>query len=358
MTQDALPMEWLAPMRSIAFARIADDGALQWANEGFRRLLPDAVRNASHLHVAPYLLSPRLDALQRLAGTAAAPCYRGLLTIGDPEGQARSLRGHVRFQSDGWLLMAEHDIEDIMRVSDAAMRLSADLAQSQRELIVMNRRLSEREAEIHSLSVTDQLTGVGNRRQLDQCLEAAVMTARTEHIPFSLVMIDIDHFKAVNDVFGHAIGDRLLQHLARTLQEGLRNTDTVCRFGGEEFAIVMPDCDLDAAGACSEAMRTRIAQLPGVEQAPRVTATFGVAQWREGDTADSLLQRADDALYQGKSDGRNRVVCADAPCAPMRPSGAGERSRQAWPASIERRRRGGHWHPASGGAEHSRGGSG
>lgn len=356
MTQDALPIEWLAPMRSIALAFIAEDGAVRWANEGFRRLLPDAVRHASHLHVAPYLLSPRLDALQRLARTGAAPCYRGLLTIGDPEGQPRSLRGQVQCQSDELVLMAEHDVEDIMRVSDAAMRLSADLAQSQRELIVMNRRLSEREAEIHSLSVTDQLTGVGNRRQLDQCLEQAVMTARTEHIPFSLVMIDIDHFKSVNDAFGHAIGDRLLQHLGKTLQEGLRSTDTVCRFGGEEFAIVMPDCELDAAGACGEAMRSRIAQLSALEQAPRVTATFGVAQWCEGDTADSLLQRADDALYQGKTDGRNRVVCADAPCTPARHSCAGERSRQGWPASIERRRRGSRWRPASDSAEPSRGG--
>ncbi|MHA7834725.1 MAG: GGDEF domain-containing protein [Algiphilus sp.] len=355
MTEDGLTRECLAPLHSVALADVDESGALRWANAGFLLLLPEHLREAMHLSAARYLLSPRWHELQQRARTGASPCYQGLLTIGDPDGQPQSLRGWAYPQRDGLLLIAEHDVDELMRVSDAAMRLSADLTENQRALMATNRRLSDREVEIHHLSVTDPLTGVGNRRQFDQSLKEAVVTARRQHRPLSLVMVDIDHFKAVNDTYGHAIGDRLLQHFGQALQDGLRSTDTVCRFGGEEFAVVMPDCDLDAACACSESLRIHIEQLPAVEGATRVTATFGVAQWCDGDTAESLLRRADEALYRGKRGGRNCVVCTGSQPPPGADDGPRDAPRKGGAVAMERRRRSCSYPLISGGAGHSRG---
>jgi len=146
---------------------------------------------------------------------------------------------------------------------------------------------------------TDPLTGVSNRRALDDTLTSqfALMT-RYENI-FSLVIYDIDHFKLVNDEHGHLQGDRILQNVARLLDESVRETDIVVRYGGEEFVVVMPETDLQGACVFSERMRARIEEdLP-------VTVSGGVAAALDGDTAESLLARADAALYAAKTAGRN-----------------------------------------------------
>lgn len=335
MSVPRIPTERLAQLRSIALVEIAKDGTVQWANAGFQRLLPTWAHDAASVQAQRFFLSPSVAELQRLAQGQTSPCYEGLLTLGDPDARPQSLRGRVFAHGDGLLVIAEHDLDEMMHVSDAAMRLSADLTRSQRELIAINRRLAEREAEIHSLSVTDQLTGLGNRRRLDESLATALSAARQRTVPFCVVMVDLDHFKAVNDAFGHGIGDRLLQVLGQTLEAGVRNTDTVCRFGGEEFAIVMPDIDMHGACACSERIRLSVEKLPQADGMPPVTATFGVAQWQAGDTADSLLQRADQSLYQGKAAGRNCVICAEAANATPSSLSAAERARQSWASASQ-----------------------
>lgn len=336
MSAPSIPTEDLSQLRSIALVEIAEDGSVRWANAGFQRLLPAWAHDAESIQAQRYFLSPSLAELQRLARSQASPCYEGLLTIGDPDARPQSLRGRVFAHDRGLLVIAEHDLDELMHVSDAAMRLSADLTRSQRELIAINRRLAEREAEIHNLSVTDQLTGLGNRRRLDESLATVISAARQHDVPFCVVMVDLDHFKAVNDAFGHAVGDSLLQSLGQTLEEGVRSTDTVCRFGGEEFAIVMPDIEMHGACACSERIRVSVESLPQAEGMPRVTATFGVAQWQPGDTADTLLQRADQSLYQGKAEGRNRVICAQATAAAPSSSSAAERARKSWATASHR----------------------
>ncbi len=148
---------------------------------------------------------------------------------------------------------------------------------------------------------TDPLTRVSNRRCLDETLDSLFAMMERYKEPFSLAIIDIDHFKEVNDKKGHLQGDRMLQALARLLDETVRDTDIVARYGGEEFVVVMPHTDLENACHFAERVRRLIEADLGL------TISGGVTVALDGDNAQSLLSRADAALYSGKAAGRNRI---------------------------------------------------
>jgi diguanylate cyclase (GGDEF)-like protein len=308
VTNAELFVDVLQELASVAMVEIASDGTVREANRGFRRLLPQEAREVESINAAPYFLSPSLRQLTAMASSGDTPCYEGLMTLGDPNGETQSLRGRVFCREDHLLIVAEHNIEELLRASQSAMALTSELTQSQRELITTNRQLREREAEIRHLSMTDGLTGLGNRRQLDEALSTEVSAANRHGRNLCLVMVDLDHFKQVNDAHGHSVGDSVLQALSRTLLSNAREADQVCRFGGEEFAILMRDADADTAAAATERLRARIEELRVGPVEHTFTASFGVAQWRPGETPGSLLQRADKLLYRAKAEGRNRVV--------------------------------------------------
>ena len=148
---------------------------------------------------------------------------------------------------------------------------------------------------------TDPLTGVNNRRGLDDAMGSQLALMSRYGTRFSVVMIDIDHFKQINDVQGHLFGDQTLTQLARLIDESVRETDIVARYGGEEFVIVMPETDLEGAAVFADRLRANVAQ------AQPLTISGGVAEALDGDSHDSLLARADAALYGAKSAGRNCV---------------------------------------------------
>ncbi|MCL7960799.1 MAG: diguanylate cyclase, partial [marine benthic group bacterium] len=168
--------------------------------------------------------------------------------------------------------------------------------------------------ETRRLAITDALTGLFNRRHFNQQLEENVRRATRYDEPLALVFLDVDHFKSVNDKFGHQAGDRCLQALARTLRESVRDSDQIARIGGEEFAILLIRADRELALSIAERLRTRIDDLILEEDPPLpvdLTASLGVAFFREdGNDPKSLMRSADRALYTAKRLGRNRVVLA------------------------------------------------
>lgn len=301
---------YLRETTAIAIAEIDAGGVLRDANAGFRRLLPASAEEHGTTRAAPFLIQPPFATL--IGGTPAAePVFRGLLTIGDPDDRTVSLRGCVYRHANGLLVVAEHDIEEFERIEAAMHDLNRQLDTARRNLIRANRDLQRREAEVVELSLTDPLTRLGNRRRLDVALEHEIARADRYGGMLSLLLADLDHFKTVNDTWGHPAGDAVLSAFGDILREQFRRTDIAARYGGEEFCVLMPETPLDAAAACAERIRSALAErrIPPVDGP--VTASFGVVSRRPGEFAPSLLQRADDALYAAKAGGRNRVVCGD-----------------------------------------------
>ena len=156
------------------------------------------------------------------------------------------------------------------------------------------------------LSITDKLTGLNNRTKLDQKLEKAFHLGLRYQHKFSIILIDIDHFKKVNDQYGHLIGDYALKTLAQMLSENIRAVDTLGRWGGEEFLIICPEQTIEGVWLMAEKLRKLIDQYP-FENFPHLSCSFGLAAYAQDQSIEKLLKRADKALYCAKNQGRNQV---------------------------------------------------
>jgi diguanylate cyclase len=260
----------------------------------------DPDREASHVDV--------LQQLQALLSTA-----RDYLEI-----SAVDNRNHVAVLGGVAAQIEQHaDPRPIIQrlvgeLSKAVLRastLEANFTASLQELDKIRSHLATAEER----SRTDALTGLANRHALDDFLRAAQMRAMENGKPLSILLIDIDHFKAFNDQFGHQFGDQVLRLIAKLLKDGLRGDDLAARFGGEELVGVLPGADVKVARAVAERIRLAIAHRQVTRRSTGevltgVTASIGVAQFAPGETLASLFERCDRALYAAKHAGRNRTV--------------------------------------------------
>jgi diguanylate cyclase (GGDEF)-like protein/PAS domain S-box-containing protein len=168
----------------------------------------------------------------------------------------------------------------------------------------------ERIGELEQLAMVDALTGVPNRRFLELTLSSRLAELRRGGAPFVVAFADVDHFKRINDVHGHDIGDRVLKMIATTLAADLRGSDTLSRFGGEEFVLLLHQAGTDASGLVCERLRSLVASssLDVPDGSVSVTASFGATLAEASDSPETVLHRADALLYQSKRDGRDRVT--------------------------------------------------
>ncbi len=204
-------------------------------------------------------------------------------------------------------LVVDKNIEAV-RIKLENERLGKELEKRVEELHLHTKRLE-------ALSITDYLTGLYNHRYAHERLESELNRARRQEEPLSIVMLDLDRFKGINDTYGHLAGDQVLREVGRILKDTCRNYDVAARYGGEEFLIILPGTKLDDAVMIARRIRELIeaCDFPAGGKTLRVTASFGVADYMlDGTRAkDELVGHADRALYRAKSAGRNRVVAWD-----------------------------------------------
>lgn len=215
----------------------------------------------------------------------------------------------------GWLLLVEQ-MEDPAeaRIAKTLMgNLALSLVITVVVLVLVNLTIGRYQRKLEEMATTDKLTGVANRQVFDMLFNQAFKYAKRRGGPLSAIMLDLDHFKQVNDTYGHQAGDVVLKATAQTVKRLVRDSDIVCRWGGEEFFVLLPDCDQVQAVAVAEKIRNTLETQKGVSygaQSISVTASFGVAELLPGDAKVDLIRRVDNALYIAKEKGRNSVELA------------------------------------------------
>jgi diguanylate cyclase (GGDEF)-like protein len=240
-----------------------------------------------------------------------------LLNFLDALGHPFSLRCRLELRPDRLSLVGEpvkrHDEalrDELTRLSNEQATLSREDARKAHALARVHSELEQANARIAELARTDSLTGLPNRRAFDEALVREVARAGRSKVRFVLVFADVDHFKRVNDDFGHPVGDAVLAAVGGALRSALRPYDQAARYGGEELALLLPDTSLAQGGAVAERVRAAVAALAIVGCGRPVTVSLGVAELRPAEEPASLLRRADAALYAAKQAGRDRVVLA------------------------------------------------
>lgn len=205
-------------------------------------------------------------------------------------------------------------VDKSSKTSPEAAMLNEQLAITSTEhisLALANLNLREK---LRNQAIRDPLTGLFNRRYIEETMERERQRAVRSQVPLGVIMMDLDHFKNFNDMFGHDAGDAVLRELGVFLQKHIRGSDIACRYGGEEFVLILPETPLDAVQERAETLRTKIKQLSvhhRRQSLGSLSLSFGVALFPEhGTTADALLHTADQALYQAKQAGRDQVVIA------------------------------------------------
>ncbi|MHB9119529.1 MAG: GGDEF domain-containing protein [Burkholderiales bacterium] len=286
MLTDALLPSWLLATQAFAVAVLDSEGRVLLGNRGFVEVL------GGQPLVDGYLLAPNFGYVT--TAESAAPdgvLYRGPLAVGDGAGRSHVLSGCLHrseLHPDRWILVSEADTV-------------GGREYLQREV----RRLKQQLAETARL---DSLTGLANRPQLVSRLGEEVLRWQRYHRPLALVMLDIDGFVAVNESYGRAAGDEVLQHIATLLRQATRSLDVPTRYGGEEFAVLLPETNAMGALIVAERLRLELEcqiLLPLIEP---ITASFGVAMLQPGETGEFLLQKAWDAMQTSKRQGGNRVT--------------------------------------------------
>ncbi|MEK4077458.1 sensor domain-containing diguanylate cyclase [Paenibacillus sp. FSL H7-0940] len=201
-----------------------------------------------------------------------------------------------------------HTKTKLQELYQATQEANKELERLHEEYKIKEQALIKVNDQLETLASTDLLTGLKNRRFFQEKMLESLMMFQEKQRYFSLLVVDIDHFKSINDTYGHPIGDLVLGNLAGLLQTVSRSTDVVARYGGEEFVVILPDCEEEQAIGIAERYRSQVASADWGEY--NITVSIGAATVVEEDTEKTLFQRADNALYASKTGGRNRVTHA------------------------------------------------
>ncbi len=302
---------WLSESAEVFALLLSPDGTIRARNQAGYRVFPDDPAKNPGSSIWDYLVSSDIQQLRQRLSEAGSPrdgCL--LLNLADEQQNPITLEVGLVPCSGATLLVGTQEHRHDSHFQNEILKLTNDLSLMMREAERKNRELKAANETIERLARTDALTGLANRRTLHAALLREIARAEREGSALSAIMADLDHFKSINDQFGHIAGDHVLAHAAAVFGSLSRPYDLAARYGGEEFFLLLPGTSIQDAVSIAERIRKEVAELK-VEECPRqITVSLGVASWMTGEGPEQFVARADAALYNAKSAGRNRVDAA------------------------------------------------
>jgi diguanylate cyclase len=295
-----------SPLNKIINETLARNGKLSEADlEQIYETYLSQVKTTDRIDKVGARVIGEIDAVMMLLGDAL-----GMSASYDDSLSGATQRLSVARSGDQVKAIVESLVKSTREMREANKALEERLTSSKGEMSDLQHSLEAIRAE----SLTDPLTGLGNRKYFDRSIEMAVQSALADGEPLSLLMFDIDHFKSFNDSYGHLTGDQVLRLVGQSLKQTIKGQDITARYGGEEFAVVLPNTALRQALTVADHIRRAVMSKELKKKSTgeilgRVTISVGVSMLKPGDDTDSLIERADACLYAAKRNGRNRVVC-------------------------------------------------
>lgn len=293
-------------MRAVAVAMFDSNGDLIEANEGFRfTLAPETGYNASQR-----IAEPAFDALVKMQPDETGLVYSGLITLNVGHGITRAFAGTIYRRNQLFLLAAELDISAFESLSSDNERLNKELEETRKQLSKRNHVLQKLQDEMETIKRNDGLTGLANLKLLDGRVSEEILRWERYRRPLALVLLDLDDFGRINDEFGREVGDELLQHVATILNGATRTLDLVARYGGQEFAVLLPETNEMGAMIVAERLRMDMESLLILPLLHPLTASFGVALLQPDEKREAYYARAGRAVKYSKAHGKNCITMA------------------------------------------------
>ena len=306
--QTAALSRWLRDSDTIFALLLSLDGTIRLRNHAANRIFPHDPAEGIGLRIWDFIVSSDAESFaERLSDSAALPDGPFRLNLSDGESNPITAEASLVDCAGGFLLLGAIEERHALRLQTERQVLANRLAAQARELARKDKELEAANHAIETFVRTDALTGLTNRKTLNELLMREVARANRQHQPLTLILSDIDYFKRINDTYGHTVGDQVLAALGRIFGSHVRPYDVAARFGGEEFALLFPGAACHEGAAIAERLRKQVGavQIPGGPES--ITVSFGVATLMEGESGEAFLARTDAALGRAKDCGRNRV---------------------------------------------------
>lgn len=286
-------------LHAVAVAALDESGRVVESNQGFLVAVAGA-----------RLTKPEMAGLGQAAAGADGRVYAGPVVFIDSPGGEHTLTGNIYRTASGWLVAAETSVSAYRQLTGTIERLGRELEEAERTLTRRNQAVQKALAAVEALERQDAVTGLANRKSLDERVSEEISRWERYHRPLGLMLMEMDDFRGVNETYGREVGDELLRHVATIITRSLRATDLAVRYGDMEFAVLLPETNEIGALIVAERLRMELESQIILPMVRPLTASFGVAMLVQGEGRQALFARAGRATAHSRKSGRNCVTMA------------------------------------------------